>query len=156
MKPIDRRRHTYPYKVTFHKYISTERHAETHLLLEKDVIFTTYATAIEDTKKNLSPLSRIHWFRIVLDEGRACVVQAYLYSLTRYHAAHKIRNQNTKMFKSIQELPVHRRWCLTGTPIQNRLEDLGSLVAFLCLTELERMPTFRKYIIAPTLTGREN
>ncbi|XP_014559860.1 hypothetical protein COCVIDRAFT_23799 [Bipolaris victoriae FI3] len=120
--------HRYPYKVTFHKHISTERHAETHLLLEKDVIFTTYATAIEDTKNNLSPLSRIHWFRIVLDE------------------AHKIRNQNTKMFKSIQELLAHRRWCLTGTPIQNRLEDLGSLVAFLCLTELERMPTFRNTI----------
>ncbi|CAN9168278.1 unnamed protein product [Alternaria alternata] len=58
------------------------------------------------------------------------------------------------MFKAIQELPAHRRWCLTGTPIQNRLEDLGSLVAFLRLTELARMSTFRTYVIAPTLTDR--
>ncbi|RII16551.1 hypothetical protein CUC08_Gglean002989 [Alternaria sp. MG1] len=58
------------------------------------------------------------------------------------------------MFKAIQDLPAHRRWCLTGTPIQNRLEDLGSLVAFLRLTELARISTFRTYVIAPTLTDR--
>ncbi|CAN9259912.1 unnamed protein product [Alternaria alternata] len=132
------RTHTFPHKVTFHKHLSTERHVETHLLFEKDVIFTTYATALEDTKRNPSPLSKVHWFRIVLDE------------------AHKIRNQNTKMFKAIQELPAQRRWCLTGTPIQNRLEDLGSLVAFLRFAELARMSTFRTYIITPTLIDRGN
>ncbi|CAN9243739.1 unnamed protein product [Alternaria alternata] len=60
------------------------------------------------------------------------------------------------MFKAIQELPAHRRWCLTGTPIQNRLEDLGSLVAFLRLTELARISTFRTYIITPTLNDGRN
>jgi SWI/SNF-related matrix-associated actin-dependent regulator of chromatin subfamily A3 len=152
--PSDAGRHTYPHKVTFHKHLSKERHAETHLLFEKDVVFTTYATAFEDTKKIPSPLSRIHWFRIVLDEGRTCVVCACLSSLTRCYAAHKIRNRKTKLFKAIQELHAHRRWCLTGTPIQNCLEDLGSLVAFLRLTELAHTSTFRTFVIAPTLAER--
>lgn len=154
VQSADTHRHTYPHKVTFHRHLSAERHAETRLLFEKDVVFTTYATALEDTKKNPSPLSRINWFRIVLDEGKTCVVWIRLPSLIRYFAAHKIRNQKTKMFKAIQELPAHRRWCLTGTPIQNRLEDLGSLVAFLRLTELARISTFRTYVIAPTLIDR--
>ena len=60
------------------------------------------------------------------------------------------------MFKAIQQLPAQRRWCLTGTPIQNRLEDLGSLVAFLRLRELARMSTFRTYVITPTLSDQGN
>lgn len=140
--------------MTFHKHLSTERHVETHLLFEKDVVFTTYATAFEDTKKNPSPLSRIHWFRIVLDEGKACIVCVCHSSLIRCRAAHKIRNRKTKLFKAVQEIPAHRRWCLTGTPIQNRLEDLGSLVAFLRLTELAHISTFRTFVIAPTLAER--
>ena len=84
------------------------------------------------------------------------VIWISLSPLTRCHVAHKIRNQNTKMFKAIQELPAQRRWCLTGTPIQNRLEDLGSLVAFLRFAELARMSTFRTYIITPTLIDRGN
>lgn len=156
IQQTDTGRHTYPHKITFHKHLGAERHAETHFLFEKDVVFTTYATALEDTKRSPSPLSRIHWFRIVLDEGRICVVCMFLASLTTYYVAHKIRNQKTKMFKAIQELPAHRRWCLTGTPIQNRLEDLGSLVAFLRLTELARISTFRTYIITPTLNDGRN
>jgi SWI/SNF-related matrix-associated actin-dependent regulator of chromatin subfamily A3 len=58
------------------------------------------------------------------------------------------------MFRATQELTALRRWCLTGTPIQNRLEDLGSLIAFLRIKELARMSTFRTYVIAPTLNGR--
>jgi SWI/SNF-related matrix-associated actin-dependent regulator of chromatin subfamily A3 len=66
----DIRRHTYPHKVTFHKHLGTDRHSEVQLLLERDVVFTTFGTAMEDIKRGQSPLSKIHWFRIVLDEGR--------------------------------------------------------------------------------------
>jgi len=81
----------------------------------------------------------------------------YLYRcplLNEWCAAHKIRNRKNKLFKAIHELPADRRWCLTGTPIQNRLEDLGSLVAFLRVTELAHTLTFRTFIIAPTLAER--
>jgi len=36
---------------------------------ERDIVFTTFATAWKDFKKGSSPLARVHWFRIVLDEG---------------------------------------------------------------------------------------
>ncbi len=74
--------------------------------------------------------------------------------MTKYCAAHKIRNRNTKQFQAVQQILAQCRWCLTGTPIQNRLEDLGSLVAFLRVPDLERISTFRTCIIAPTSPDR--
>jgi SWI/SNF-related matrix-associated actin-dependent regulator of chromatin subfamily A3 len=63
--------------------------------------------------------------------------------------AHDIRNRSTKQFQAVSSLSAQHRWCLTGTPIQNNLEDLGTLVAFLKVPILENAPTFRKFIISP-------
>jgi SWI/SNF-related matrix-associated actin-dependent regulator of chromatin subfamily A3 len=42
-----------------------------------------------------------------------------------------IRNQNTQWFRAAASLSAYARWCLTGTPIQNDLEDLAALVQFI-------------------------
>ncbi|KAI1451391.1 SNF2 family N-terminal domain-containing protein [Annulohypoxylon moriforme] len=125
------RKHTHPGALPFHKHLGPERYKETSLLHERPIVFTTYATVAAEFRRGDSALAKINWFRIVLDE------------------AHEIRNRTTKQFQAITSISALHHWCLTGTPIQNSLEDLGALVSFLKVPILEKPPTFRKLIANP-------
>jgi SNF2 family DNA or RNA helicase len=49
----------------------------------------------------------------------------------------------------VRRLEAKLRWCVTGTPVQNGLEDLGSLVAFLQVPMLDTRLEFKQHIIDP-------
>lgn len=54
----------------------------------------------------------------------------------------------------MKELHSLHRWCLSGTPIQNSLEDLGALVRFLRVPILEDPIQFRRHIVNKTPLNR--
>ncbi|KAI1477417.1 SNF2 family N-terminal domain-containing protein [Daldinia eschscholtzii] len=99
-----------------------------------DVVLTTYATLAADYADQ-GILHQMEWFRVVLDE------------------AHVIKNSNTRQFRASASLCTKRRWCLTGTPIQNKLEDLASLAQFLRLPNTETKAAFQKHILSPLSEG---
>lgn len=68
--------------------------------------------------------------------------------------AHHIRNRSTKCFEAVMNLEAERRWCLTGTPVQNRLDDLFSLLQFLRFHPFQTLPNARRYILEPL--GRQD
>jgi SNF2 family DNA or RNA helicase len=80
----------------------------------------------------------VHWYRIILDE------------------AHTIKNRNAKMTKACYDLRSHYRWCLTGTPMQNNLDELQSLIHFLRIKPLCDMTAWKDRISGPMKNGRGN
>ncbi|KAL2130486.1 hypothetical protein VTI74DRAFT_6340 [Chaetomium olivicolor] len=102
-----------------------------------DVVLTTYDTLRSDWATN-GLLYKSTWVRIILDE------------------AHKIRNPSSKMFYATCEVPAHNRWCLTGTPIQNRLGDFGSLLAFIGVPPFVTHDQFRFWLTSPLLSKQQN
>lgn len=60
-----------------------------------------------------------------------------------------IRTRTTQQFNAVQKIPALFRWCLTGTPMQNRLDDFGALMQFIRLPFLDDRAVFRKTIIYP-------
>ncbi|KAF2279431.1 SNF2 family helicase/ATPase-like protein [Westerdykella ornata] len=100
-------------------------------LADHDLVVTTYNIVGMDALDRKKPLSYINWFRIVLDE------------------AHQIRSGTSKQAKGVYALAAQRRWAVTGTPIQNRLEDLGSLFRFLGVKPFDEPSIFKSNFIAP-------
>ena len=122
--------------VNYHLFYGSNRTQDLSELREYDLIITTYSTvSSEMNRKSNSVLRSANWFRIILDEG------------------HMIREQSTQQSKAVCSLSASRRWVLTGTPVQNKLEDLGALVKFLRLIPFDAPSNFAQYIIAPLKSG---
>ena len=81
------------------------------------------------TKKPREGIYTVDWFRVILDEVRLHIAKNFLCSLCRQ--AHNIKSRSTRAAKACYAIRAKRRWCLTGTPIVNRLEDLYSLLHFI-------------------------
>jgi SNF2 family DNA or RNA helicase len=56
----------------------------------------------------------------------------------------------------MKKLRAKLYWCLTGTPVQNSLEDLAALLSFIRASPLDDLVKFRKHIIIPLTKGSEN
>jgi SWI/SNF-related matrix-associated actin-dependent regulator of chromatin subfamily A3 len=63
-------------------------------------------------------------------------------------AAHMIRNASSKRHQSVRLLKARHRWCLTGTPIYNRVEDFAALLSFLRAYPFDTT-SFNKYVVLP-------
>ena len=69
-------------------------------------------------------------------------------NLYRLAQAHYIRNR-TKAFGAILNLRTERKWCISGTPVQNSLDDMFSLTEFLGFYPVENRLSARRWILDP-------
>ena len=63
---------------------------------------------------------------------------------------------STKLFKAMKRLRARFYWCLTGTPVQNSLEDLAALISIIRASPLDDLHKFRKHVVAPLTKNMEN
>jgi superfamily II DNA or RNA helicase len=123
-------------ELTVHVQHGLERPAGERLVraaTESDIVLTTYAITVRDRES----LSQIPWRRVVLDE------------------AQHIKNPPTKQTTAIRSLKAEHRVALTGTPVENRLAELWSIMEFCCPGYLGTGADFRRRFAVPVERNRD-
>ncbi|MGH3267840.1 MAG: DEAD/DEAH box helicase, partial [Trebonia sp.] len=92
-----------------------------------DLVITTYQTAARD----LAALSAVRWSRVVCDEAQA------------------IKNHLSQQAKAVRALPAASRIALTGTPVENQLSELWSIMEFANPGLLGPAKAFREHYAVP-------
>src|SRR5215217_5270928 len=94
---------------------------------QADLVVTTYALAARDR----DALAEVPWARIVLDE------------------AQNVKNSAARQSQAVRSLRAPRRVALTGTPVENRLAELWSIMEFLNPGLLGSAQAFRARFAVP-------
>ncbi|KAF6150384.1 hypothetical protein GIB67_034083 [Kingdonia uniflora] len=127
--------------LSIYVHYGQSRPKDAKLLAQSDVVLTTYGVlASEFSTENAEAsegLYSVRWFRVVLDE------------------AHTIKSSKSQVSMAAAALAADRRWCLTGTPIQNNLEDIYSLLRFLRIEPWSNWGLWNKLIQKPFEEGDE-
>ena len=57
--------------------------------------------------------------------------------------AHRLKNNQSKFFRILNSYPIRYKLLLTGTPLQNNLEELFHLLNFLCPDKFNELNLFQ-------------
>ncbi|NWY57287.1 TTF2 factor, partial [Chionis minor] len=153
-KEIDRRVGCGKLRVYLYHGPNRDKHAE--VLSQCDVVVTTYSILSKEvpTSKEegevpaedhdvgsgsspCSPLLRVAWARVILDE------------------AHNIKNPKVQTSIAVCKLRATARWAVTGTPIQNNLLDMYSLLRFLRCSPFDEYKVWKYQVDNNTKKGGE-
>ena len=101
---------------------------------QADLVITSYGVVNRD----VHTLAQVQWDNVVLDEAQA------------------IKNAGTRASKSVRALPARHRIALTGTPIENKLSELRSLLDFVNPGMLGSQAFFRNHFAKVIESGRDD
>uniref|UniRef100_A0A8C8D3T4 Proliferation-associated SNF2-like protein n=1 Tax=Oncorhynchus tshawytscha TaxID=74940 RepID=A0A8C8D3T4_ONCTS len=93
------------------------------------VVVTSFEIAMIDRKF----LQRFHWKYLIVDEG------------------HRIKNLNCRLVRELKMLPTDNKLLLTGTPLQNNLAELWSLLNFLLPEVFDDLKSFESWFDIDTI-----
>jgi SNF2 family DNA or RNA helicase len=117
--------HHGPERLKDRKFVTAARRA--------DLVISTYALAMRDRET----IAGVKWERVALDE------------------AQNIKTSDTKQTRAIRSLPARHRIALTGTPVENRLTELHSIMDFLNPGLLGPAATFKRCYATPIERWRD-
>ncbi|RIA95415.1 SNF2 family N-terminal domain-containing protein [Glomus cerebriforme] len=113
--------------VLYHGTPEQRSHIRTRRLKKLDHTFPVIVTSYEIVMNDRKYLQKFAWKYIVVDEG------------------HRIKNLNCKLIRELKSYQSANRLLLTGTPLQNNLAELWSLLNFLLPDIFDDLDSFQDW-----------
>ena len=158
-------RHIKPaHRLRVYVYHRAGKKADWNVLRDYDIVLTTYGTLAQEQKRLdssqesqaidrerrepgfkrtakeklglLDPNCR--WYRVILDEAQC------------------VKNRSTLTSKATAALNADYRLCMTGTPMQNSVEELYPLIRFLHITAYQVWTRFNDDIVKPVKSSSDS
>ncbi|XP_014863473.1 PREDICTED: transcription termination factor 2 isoform X2 [Poecilia mexicana] len=147
-------RHVKTGRMSVYLYHGSSRERSARALADYDVVVTTYSLVSKEipvekedadnpgkdpdhVPSHSGPLLRVTWARVILDE------------------AHNIKNPKVQTSMAVCQLRARARWAVTGTPIQNNLLDMYSLLKFLRCSPFDEYKLWKAQVDNGSTRGRE-
>ncbi|XP_029434603.1 transcription termination factor 2 isoform X2 [Rhinatrema bivittatum] len=145
-------------KLRVYLYHGPSREKDSQRLSRYDMVVTTYSLAAKEIpvwkgedespttdhegedgscSPGSPPLLRVAWSRVILDE------------------AHTVKNPKSQTSLAVCKLRAGARWAVTGTPIQNNLLDMYSLLKFLRCAPFDEFKVWKSQVDNGTQKGGE-
>ncbi|HEY7628396.1 MAG TPA: SNF2-related protein, partial [Ilumatobacteraceae bacterium] len=105
-----------------------------NVVAEHDIVISTYHVAARD----IDVLRTVQWATVVLDEAQA------------------VKNPETRAAKALRSLPARQHIALTGTPVENRLSELWSIMSIVTPGLLGNLTQFRHRFATPIERNRDS
>jgi DNA repair protein RAD16 len=126
-------KHTDPGSLKVLLYHGAKRSNDVEELNQYDVILTSYSVLESVYRKQRSGFKRKAG--IVKEESALHAIPFYRVILDE---AHNIKDRTSGTAKAANELRTEKRWCLSGTPLQNRIGEMYSLIRFMKIEPFHR------------------
>ncbi|KAH9895492.1 SNF2 family N-terminal domain-containing protein [Xylariomycetidae sp. FL2044] len=129
-------------------------------LRQFDVVLTTYGTLGQANKRREEYIKNQRANGEEVDEEYLSTISPVFGSKSYFHRlildeSQAIKNQKTLAAKAVKQIQGTYRWCLSGTPMMNNIEELQSVIEFLRIKPYCEREKFRKVfgILNPKRAG---
>ena len=104
------------------------------VVAQHDLVITTYHVAARD----IATIGAVQWTAVVFDEAQA------------------VKNPETRTAKALRTIPAAQHIALTGTPVENRLSELWSIMSMVTPGLLGSLTSFRRRFATPIERNHDN